>query len=63
MYTDEMVDKIINMTNKEAADILRASMVWLSIARGNGKTARLIQYNVAMNKAIQILENTPDEDA
>lgn len=58
---EEMKDNITHMTNKEAADILKNYICQLNIARGNTKTTQLIMYNIALKKAIFVLENTPDE--
>lgn len=61
------MNEIINMTNKEAADILRkmvhdAEIVYL---RGNSNTRRLLnvlRINMAINKGISLLETTNDEE-
>lgn len=48
------------MTNKEAAAILRNMMRnFAPIIRGNGKTTQLFMHLEALYKAVQALENSP----
>lgn len=57
------LDDMFEMSNLEAANILRKLVrhLTLMIARGNGKSLTVSRYAQAMSKAIDILENTPDE--
>lgn len=57
------LDDMFEMTNLEAANILRKLFRHFTqmIARGNGKSLTVLRYAQAMEKAIDILENTPDE--
>lgn len=59
---NEMAENIANMSNKDAADILRCNLVHLNIARGNGKSIQTLIYNIALQKAIYALENMPGEE-
>ena len=59
---NEMYKEIANMSNKDAADILRCNLIHMNIARGNGKSLQTLMYNTALQKAIQALENTPDKE-
>lgn len=52
--------KIANMTNKEAADIIRSLLINVIVGRGNGKTMTSLKCNTALNKAIKCLEEHPD---
>lgn len=54
-------DDIANMTNKQAALVLRNHLKSIPAMRGNGKTMLLAAYFHAMMKAIWVLETTPDE--
>lgn len=56
-----MHDKILNMTNKEAAAIIKNMMLNMHIGRSSGKTVMVAALNHALIKAIAVLENTPDE--
>ena len=58
----EMAENIANMSNKDAADILRCNLIHMNIARGNGKSIQTLMYNTALQKAIQVLENMPDKE-
>lgn len=60
MY-EEIADNIASMSNKDAADILKTTRLWMNVSRGNGKSIQSLIYNVAMNKAIHALEHMPDE--
>lgn len=57
------LEDMFEMSNREAANILRKLVhhLTLMIARGNGKSLTVLRYAQAMSKAIDILENTPDE--
>ena len=55
-------DKILNMTNKEAAAVIKNMMVNTHIGRSSGKTMMVAALNTALIKAIAVLENTPDEE-
>ena len=57
------VDDTFEMSNQEAANILRNLVHHFTsmIARGDGKSLTVLRYAQAMSKAIDILENTPDE--
>lgn len=49
----------LNMTNKEAADILKLNFfTYRLIARGNCKSSLQLRTEVAILKAIEALENT-----
>lgn len=50
------VEDMIEMSNQEAANILK------SMARGNGKSLTTLKCVQAIQKAIDILEKTPDEN-
>lgn len=58
----DVFESIVNMTNKEAANVLRHYTLLIIPARGNGKTIMNCAYRVAMAKAIQLLATTPDEE-
>ena len=49
------VDRILNMTNKEAAEVLEKVKVWMNGGRRNGKTLLSLAYNKAIEKAITAL--------
>lgn len=53
---------IENMTNQQAAEILKMQMEvrCMAVGRGNGKTFTNMCILKAMCKAIELLENTPD---
>lgn len=51
---------IINMTNKEAAEIIRSLLINVVVGRGNGKILMSLKHNTAFNKAIKCLEEHPD---
>lgn len=57
------LNDMFEMTNQEAANILRNLVHHFTsmIARGNGKSLTVLRYAQAMGKAIDILEKTPDE--
>lgn len=57
------LDDMFEMSNLEAANILRKLVrhLTLMIARGNGKSLTALRYIQAIEKAIDILEKTPDE--
>ena len=55
-------NKILDMTNEEAADILRHLLVGFNPPRGNGKHKSTKQLIMALNKAIHALETSPDVD-
>ena len=54
-------NKILNMSNEEAADVLRHMLVGFNPPRGNGKTRSTLKLIMALNKAIRALEAGPDE--
>ena len=51
---------ILNMTNKEAANIIRGLLINAIVGRGNGKSITSLKCNTALNKAVKCLEDTPD---
>ena len=53
-------NKILDMSNEEAADILRHMLVGFNPPRGNGKAKSTQQLIMALNKAIYALETGPD---
>ena len=53
-------NKILNMSNEEAADILRHMLVGFNLPRGNGKAKSTPQLIMALNKAIYALETGSD---
>ena len=55
------VDEMLEMTNKEAANILRLILNNANLPRGSGKTITFLRYRLALSKAIDLLEKTPDE--
>lgn len=55
-------EDIENMTNKQAAAVLRNYLKSMPIARCNGKSMLFATYLHAMIKAIHALEITPDEE-
>lgn len=59
---DELRERILNMTNAQAAKVL-AWMLRGSIGRGNGKSTLSLIYTTALIKAIAVLESTPDEES
>lgn len=57
-----MHNKILNMTNKEAAEVIKNMMSTMHIGRSSGKTMINAALNTALIKAITVLENTPDKE-
>lgn len=55
---DDM-QKIMNMSNKDAAVLLSTLSSSLS-HRGNGKSRLVLMYQIAILKAIAALNSTPD---
>lgn len=53
---------VINMTNQQAAEILKMQLQirFASMGRGNGKTFTIACVNAALMKAVELLEKTPD---
>ena len=49
------VDRILNMTDKQAAEVLEKAKVWINYGRRNGKTRLSLAYNKAIEKAITAL--------
>lgn len=49
------------MSNKEAAEVLKK--LFPPISRGDGKSTSKLVITMALNKAIEVLENTPEESA
>ena len=59
----ETSEKIIDISNKDAADILRQMAASVTIPRGSSKSLiRYLNCLFALNKAIEVLENTPDKE-
>lgn len=48
-------EKILNMTDEQAADILEKTIIYLCGGRMNGKTILSLSYRVAILKAINKL--------
>ena len=59
---DEQYNRIANMTNKEAAGVLKNLVTHRIVARANGKSMRDCAIHVALMKAIMLLDITPDEE-
>jgi len=57
----EEITNIANMTNKEAAAVIKKSLIVLATARANGKSMRDTVLSIALMKAVAALEKTPDE--
>ena len=57
------LEDMFEMSNQEAANVLRKLVrnLTLMIARGNGKSLTALRCVQAIQKAIDILEKTPDE--
>lgn len=53
-------NKILDMSNEEAAGVLRHMLVGFNPPRGNGKAKSTLQLIMALNKAIYALETGPD---
>lgn len=51
-------EKLANMTDEQAADILENYRVRLNVGRQNGKSIMFLAYNIALSKAIQRLRET-----
>lgn len=49
------VDKILNMTDEQAAEVLEKVKAWMEGGRKNGKTLLFLAYNKAIEKAIKSL--------
>ena len=49
------INRILNMTDKEAAEVLASMKVWMNGGRRNGKTRVSLAYNKAIEKAITAL--------
>jgi len=60
---DDVYEKILNMTNKEAAAVIKNVICNQVVARANGKTILVATINQALFKAIVALENMPDSDS
>ena len=58
---EEQYNRIVNMTNKETADILKNLVTHSIVARANGKSMRDCAIHVALTKAIMLLDTTPDK--
>lgn len=50
----------MEMSNKEAANLLSLILNNVIYPRGYGKTMLLFRYRLALAKAIEVLEKTPD---
>lgn len=59
---EEQYNRIVNMTNKEAAGVLKNLVTHSIVARANGKSMRDCAIHVALTKAIMLLDTTPDEE-
>lgn len=57
---EEQYNWILNMTNKEAAAIIKNTLMTQAVGRANGKTMMVAALNHALIKAIIALENMPD---
>lgn len=55
------VDEMLEMSNKEAANLLRIILNNAKLPRGSGKTITFLRYRLALSKAIDLLEKTPNE--
>ena len=51
----------LEMSNKEAAKLLRLILNNVKLPRRSGKTITFLLYRLALSKAIDLLEKTPDE--
>ena len=49
-------EKIKNMTNKEAAELIKILVIKASDGRANGKSIRSAYINAALIKAIEVLQ-------
>lgn len=56
----EEIADIANMTNKEAAAVIKKSLIILAMARANGKSMQYTALSIALMKAVAALEKTPD---
>ena len=56
----EQYSDILNMTNKEAADVIKQLLFNSYMGRGSGKTTSFIKYQAAFLKVIKCLEEHPD---
>ena len=61
-YQKEFCYKIIQMSDKEAADILRKLRNSYNPGRLNGKSETLLRMTMALNKAIYALEKGEDNE-
>ena len=52
---DSDINRILNMTNKEAAEVLAGMKIWMNGGRRNGKTRLPLAYKKAIEKAISAL--------
>lgn len=57
---EQMYEQIANMSNKEAAEVLKKLTLNAMVGRCAGKTTMMLTINTALIKAIAALENTPD---
>lgn len=57
---DEVYERILNMTNKEAAAIIKDLLLNAHLGRANGKTIMVATVNTALIKAVAALEKMPD---
>ena len=58
MIDNTEYEKLANMTDEQAADILEDYRVHLNTGRQNGKSIMFLAYNIALSKAIQRLRET-----
>lgn len=54
------LDSLLEMSNKEAADIIQNMLNNAQWPRGNGKSMMLFRRAAALLKAIEVLRQTPD---
>lgn len=53
--TEEDLMKIINLSDKQCADVLEKTMIWMFNGRANGKTVFKALYTFALTRAINKL--------
>ena len=53
--TEEDLKKLLDMSDKQCADVLEKTMVWMLGGRANGKTVFKALYTVALTRAINKL--------
>ena len=60
-YRKNELNRIANMSNKEAAAVIKSTLINQVIGRANGKTIMVAALNQALMKAVVALEKMPDE--